>query len=421
MTCRFRNPWVQRLGLTILLAHLCTAGIANVSARNATTSEQVRQYLEQHPAHLLDNPEIIEKTIALAQNREREAKSEELRKLISKNSDLIQAPEYSPVSGNPDGPLTIVEFSDYQCGPCKASYKELEVLLKSNKDVRVIHKFLPIYGVYSNMAAKAAIAAHQKSEFAPFHRALMGNKEPWSYQAILELAESAAIDAEYLKANMQKPEFTSHIKRTRELAEKLGISGTPAYLVGDQLMRGRITALQLAKIINDKNEIIPGADTNIIGGKFELLNHNKQLVSEKDFFGKYLLVSFGFTNCPDICPMSMTKISNVMNLIEDSEKHIQPILVTVDPKRDTSEKLAQYVKYFHPSIVGLSGSIEQIENAKKQFLVYSERHALKEFPDSYTVSHTSNIYFMDRQGRFIDHFKLGTREEEMAEAIRSHL
>ena len=421
MTFRSRILWVQRAGLTIFVALLYTLYSAKVSAGDVITDDQVRHYLEQHPEFLLDNPDILETTIGVAQQRKQEAKAEERRELISKHASLIHSPEYSPVSGNPDGTLTIVEFSDYQCGPCKASYRELEVLLKSNKDVRLIHKFLPIYGDYSNMAAKAAIAAHQNNDFSPFHHALMRNKEPLSYQTILNLTKSAGVDAENIKTNLQRPEFATHIKSTRVFAEKLGISGTPAYLIDDQLVRGRITALQLAEIISDKADSKPETDTNVIGGKFQLLDHNKRLVSEKDFYGKYLLVSFGFTHCPDICPMSMTKISNVMNMIEDSEEHIQPILVTVDPNRDTSERLAQYVKYFHPSIIGLTGSIEQIENAKNQFLVYSEKYSPIEFPDSYTVSHTSNIYFMDKQGRFIDYFQLGTREEEMAKAIRSHL
>ena len=136
-----------------------------------------------------------------------------------------------------------------------------------------------------------------------------------------------------------------------------------------------------------------------IGGPFTLTDHTGKRVTEKDYAGKILLVFFGFTHCPDVCPTALTAVSEVLDQIDDKAREVQPLFITVDPERDTVELLAGYVSHFHPSIVGLTGTAEEIGAAAQGYQVFY-RKAKGGTPDAYSMEHTASIYVMDRQGKF---------------------
>ena len=153
-----------------------------------------------------------------------------------------------------------------------------------------------------------------------------------------------------------------------------------------------------------------------IGGPFELIDHNKNTVTEKDFADTHKLMYFGFTYCPAICPTELQKMSKVLEIIgQDSEK-IQPLFVSVDPERDTPEVMKDYVSLFHPDFIGLTGTQEQIDAIKETYRVYSRKVQTDEFND-YTVDHSSYIYFMSPDDKLLGIYRIKDSAEAVAKDI----
>jgi len=152
------------------------------------------------------------------------------------------------------------------------------------------------------------------------------------------------------------------------------------------------------------------------GGPFTLTDHTGKDVTEKDFTGKYRLIYFGFTFCPAICPTELSKITSTLKILGDQGDMILPIFITVDPERDTPEKMKDYISLFHPSIVGLSGTPEQIKRALKEYKIYAAR---REEPGmtEYTMDHSSFIYFIGPDDRLLHIFKMEDTAQVMADTI----
>lgn len=155
-----------------------------------------------------------------------------------------------------------------------------------------------------------------------------------------------------------------------------------------------------------------------IRSEFSLLDHNGQVVSQKDYAGRWQLVFFGFTHCPDICPTTLAYMGNVLELLGPEADEIAPLFVTVDPERDTPAVLKEYVANFHPNLIGLTGSEDQIAEATEAFKVYNEKIPAETTPHGYMMAHAGHIYLMNRKGEF-DAFFLESAQpaEEMAEQI----
>lgn len=156
-----------------------------------------------------------------------------------------------------------------------------------------------------------------------------------------------------------------------------------------------------------------------VGGPFELIDQNGKTVTDADFRGKPLLVFFGFTHCPDICPTTLFEVSEVFNRLGKDAEKVGAIFVTVDPERDTPEKLKLYLSSFHPRISALSGSEAQIEKIKKEYFVYAKRVPLD--GGGYTMDHTVIVYLMDKEGKFIAPFNLKRDADTAAADLRRRL
>ena len=156
-----------------------------------------------------------------------------------------------------------------------------------------------------------------------------------------------------------------------------------------------------------------------VGGPFTLVNDEGQTVTEKDFLGKYMLVFFGYTYCPDVCPTALSDIAGVMDMLPaEKAGKITPAFISVDPARDTPEHLNEYVSYFHPQTVGLTGTEEQIKAVARAYRVYYRKHEpTGDDPLDYLVDHTSIIYFIGPDGKLVTHFSHGTDPQAMAERI----
>jgi cytochrome oxidase Cu insertion factor (SCO1/SenC/PrrC family) len=158
-----------------------------------------------------------------------------------------------------------------------------------------------------------------------------------------------------------------------------------------------------------------------VGGPFELTDQTGHTRTERDFRGQLMLVYFGFTYCPDICPTDLQAIGLALDKLGHDAERVQPLFVTVDPERDTAEHLAQYVPMFHPRLIGLTGSAEAIRKAADAYKVYYAKVSLGKAADDYTVDHTAFIYLMDRDGNYLGFFPPGTSADRMLEIIRPRL
>ncbi len=158
-----------------------------------------------------------------------------------------------------------------------------------------------------------------------------------------------------------------------------------------------------------------------VGGPFELTDQTGRARTERDFRGKLMLVYFGFTYCPDICPTDLQAIGLALDKLGKDGESVQPLFITVDPARDTAEHLAQYVPMFHPRLIGLTGSAEAIRKAADAYKVCYAKIPLGKAADDYTVDHTAFIYLMDRDGEYLGFFPPGTSADRMVEIIRPRL
>ena len=166
-----------------------------------------------------------------------------------------------------------------------------------------------------------------------------------------------------------------------------------------------------------------------IGGAFRLTNEKGEARSEADFAGAPMLIYFGFTYCPDVCPMSLDVMGAALETLEAQNPKLfaalQPVFISVDPLRDTPEQLDEYLSYFHPKISGLTGTPEQIAMVKKAFRVYAVRRDLPEETaqdkGSYNVDHSSFFYLMDGKGRYLAHFDHGLEAQSLAQKIAAKL
>jgi len=143
----------------------------------------------------------------------------------------------------------------------------------------------------------------------------------------------------------------------------------------------------------------PGAKN--FAADFELTDNTGMVQSDEDFRGRWMLVFFGFTNCPDVCPLGLASIAQVMDDLGAKGAAVQPLFITVDPERDTPGVLADYVPQFGSGILGLSGSTEQIERTAKTFKIYYQKIEETSSPDGYTMGHTSSFLLFDPQGEFV--------------------
>ena len=159
-----------------------------------------------------------------------------------------------------------------------------------------------------------------------------------------------------------------------------------------------------------------------IGGPFTLVDHKGETRRHTDFNGNYMLMYFGYTYCPDVCPTALQVMTNAMDQLDpELQEKITPIFVTVDPARDTVDQLNSYVGNFHPRMVGLTGTQEQITDAARRYRVYFAKAKGDGSSSDYLMDHSSIVFLMNTEGEYITHFTHATAPEKMAERLRQIL
>lgn len=181
-------------------------------------------------------------------------------------------------------------------------------------------------------------------------------------------------------------------------------------------------AAALALFPQARERLLPAPGVKImgqalIGGHFQLTDHTGKRVTDLDFRGRYMLVFFGFTYCPDVCPSALQVMSAALDKLGPRAERITPLLITVDPERDTPEQLALYVKSFHPRLVGLTGTPAEVQQAIQVYRVYAKKVEDPKSTAGYTFDHSSIIYVMNPDGTYRTHFAHTTNVEVMAERL----
>ena len=191
-----------------------------------------------------------------------------------------------------------------------------------------------------------------------------------------------------------------------------------AALIG--LAAGVATAVMLA-VIPAGGPQQSSSGKALIGGPFTLLKPDGTNVTDQTFAGKPMLVYFGFTNCPDVCPAGLQVISAALDKLGPKADGITPLFITVDPERDTPQVLGEYVKSFNPRIIGLSGSPQDVAAVTKAYRVYVNKVPNDKEPERYGVDHSSFMYLMNAKGEYVKHFLHTVDVDQLASEIAKAL
>lgn len=235
--------------LALLLALPAAAPAFDVAAMTEAEREAFRAEVR---AYLLDNPEVLTEAIAVLEQREAMRQVEADRALISSNADALFDDGVSWVGGNPEGDVTVVEFMDYRCGYCRRANPEVEELVSSDGNIRFILKEYPILGQQSEMASRFAIATqqlHGPDAYKDVHDALIALEADVDESALTRLAEALALDPAPILERMGSEEVTAVLRANYALAETLGFSGTPTFVMGEELVRGYVDLPGMQRII----------------------------------------------------------------------------------------------------------------------------------------------------------------------------
>jgi protein SCO1 len=162
-----------------------------------------------------------------------------------------------------------------------------------------------------------------------------------------------------------------------------------------------------------------GRSVAAIGGPFTLQNGDGQTITANSFRGQYMLVYFGYTYCPDVCPTTLSEVAGALDKLGEKAKRIQPLFITVDPARDTPAALKQYTQAFTPRLIGLTGTPEQIAKVEREYHVYAAKHVTGPGPNDYEMDHSSVLYLMGPDGRFIAPLDAGGSADELAQKLGS--
>ena len=208
----------------------------------AALGKAIREYL-------LANPEVLVEAMQEFERKQESQRDAVAEKAIKQNQKELLSDPDSPVAGNPQGDVVIVEFSDYQCPYCKRAHTAVKAVMAADTRVKVVFKDLPILGEPSKIAATAALASVKQGKHLSFHNALMEFGGKLDGDRIFEIAGSVGLDVAQLKRDMDDPNIKKIIERNSALASALGVRGTPAFVVGNQFVPGAVDADTLKQLI----------------------------------------------------------------------------------------------------------------------------------------------------------------------------
>jgi protein-disulfide isomerase len=220
---------------------------ALTDAQKQAIDSQIRDYLMAHP-------EVIIESLQQHEQKQEEEQAAQQKQQISERRDELLHSAGTPVAGNPDASFAVVEFFDYHCPYCKSVAGDFIDTMQKDGNVRVVFKEFPILGESSVFAAKVALAAAKQGKYVEMHRALMALKGDLSEDAVYGLAAKEGLDVEKLKQDAGSTDVEEELNRNYELARALGIRGTPAFIVGEELIPGALPMEELMAKIDEQRK-----------------------------------------------------------------------------------------------------------------------------------------------------------------------
>jgi protein-disulfide isomerase len=246
--------WLSRALSVLAVASLGLFAAASQADSDKGFSEAQKQQLEKlMEQYILDHPEVLLEAVRRHQEKRETAEKEQAQTAVAAHMQQLVSDPTSPVAGNPKGDVTIVEFFDYRCGYCKRVHPTIEKILTEDTNIRLVLKEFPILGPQSLSAARAALAAWKiaPEKYMAFHNDLMTSRGEFTEAKIAATAQKAGIDPEALKAAMGDKSVDDALGRNFRLAEALNINGTPAFVVGSQLVPGAVDYGTLKKLVEE--------------------------------------------------------------------------------------------------------------------------------------------------------------------------
>jgi len=199
--------------------------------------------------YLMQNPDVLIEALRGAEDKlNRDADAKATKVLSNRRSEIFDDPA-TPIGGNPQGDVTIVEFFDYRCPYCKQVLPSLQTLLKEDRNLRFLYKEMPVLGPASVVAAHAALAAQRQGKYEAFHTAMMGTKGQITEDTVYKVASSVGLDVHLLKQDMTAPEIEQALKANLALADALNIRGTPGFIIGNHITPGALDLDALKDLI----------------------------------------------------------------------------------------------------------------------------------------------------------------------------
>jgi protein-disulfide isomerase len=239
---RFLRRFIAGAGFALVLVGAALAGDSKQESSSKTYSVPADmpqdEFERRVHAYLLAHPEVIGEAVQALEARQQEAERNDTQTVLKTRADEVFRDSASPIGGNIQGNTTLVEFFDYNCPYCRRMVQVMRDAVSADAQLRVVFKELPILGPGSQFAAKAALAANRQGKYLAFHEALMQAKSPVDEAKTLEIASAIGLEVNRLKTDMQDPAIESAINRNIGLAEALRISGTPGFVVKNQVFVG---------------------------------------------------------------------------------------------------------------------------------------------------------------------------------------
>lgn len=236
---------MRRLAAAILLvlaSHLPAAAQSFSADQKKAIEDIVRTYI-------LKNPEIIREAVEALQAKEQQSAEERRIESMAKLKDELTSDPTSPVLGNPAGDVTVVEFFDYRCPYCKRAAPVVEQLVKEDGRIRRVMKEFPILGPESLFASRVALAAHAQGKYEAIHRLLISSRGALDQETVMRLAKEAGLDLVQLKRDLNSPLIDETLKKNRDLAGQIEITGTPAFIIGKEFVPGAVELDALRTIV----------------------------------------------------------------------------------------------------------------------------------------------------------------------------
>ena len=245
-------PGTRKLSSLSILSLCALVGLFAFSAYQYVLAKPIvaeDEFGARVRSYLLSNPQVLREVIVELNKQDKLTAADKQNDLLPRFSSELKADGYSYVGGNPEGDVTIVEFFDYRCGYCKQSFPELMKMVEDDGNIRLILKELPVLGEASYIASQAAIASIEQGKYLEFHTALMSNRGGLSSERVLSIASDVGLDVEALQADMQSDKTQEVIEKNHALAKQLDISGTPAFLIGEEFIPGAISGDQMRQLV----------------------------------------------------------------------------------------------------------------------------------------------------------------------------